>query len=125
MPFDWRDYLSLAQELSQRQDKAALRSAISRAYYAAFCSARNYLRQQGAAIPPTEASHKVVWEMYQQKGKTHAAIYQSGNRLKTRRRQADYEDQVGNLATEATAALNDARNVFYWLAKAAAQEAAD
>jgi len=36
MPFDWKQYLSLADELSKRSEEAALRSAVSRAYYAAF-----------------------------------------------------------------------------------------
>lgn len=29
MPFDWQEYFSLARELSQRNEEAALRSAIS------------------------------------------------------------------------------------------------
>ena len=46
--FDWADYLTLAQELAtRRSDEAALRPAVSRAYYAAFCQARNVLRREG------------------------------------------------------------------------------
>ena len=51
MSFDWSNYLDLAREL-QRQGaihsskEAELRSSISRAYYAAFCKARNYLRDR-------------------------------------------------------------------------------
>jgi uncharacterized protein (UPF0332 family) len=49
MMFDWSDYLDLANELagdiaSQTTEEAKLRSSVSRAYYAAFCKARNYLR---------------------------------------------------------------------------------
>ena len=49
MNFDWSEYLNLAQELAGRptslsNEEARLRSAISRAYYAAFCKARNHLR---------------------------------------------------------------------------------
>lgn len=38
--FDWRDFFNLAEELSNRNDEACIRSAISRYYYSAFCSAR-------------------------------------------------------------------------------------
>jgi hypothetical protein len=46
MSFDWADYLKLAEALTQAPtvpgpEEAALRAAMSRAYYAAFCSARN------------------------------------------------------------------------------------
>ncbi len=41
--FDWRDFFNLAEELSNRNDEACIRSAISRYYYSAFCSARYYL----------------------------------------------------------------------------------
>jgi hypothetical protein len=33
MPFDWFEYLQLADELGERAEEGALRSAISRAYY--------------------------------------------------------------------------------------------
>src|SRR5207302_4999761 len=49
MPFDWRGYLELARFLQAQAGSAAnheafLRSALSRAYYAAFCHARNHAR---------------------------------------------------------------------------------
>lgn len=49
MSFSWKDYYILAGQLKQQaadspQQEAYLRSAISRAYYASFCLARNYLR---------------------------------------------------------------------------------
>lgn len=49
MSFDWSEYLSIAQELIEQAKKssyqeAKVRSAISRAYYAAFGAARNHLR---------------------------------------------------------------------------------
>ena len=44
MKFDWEEYFNLAQELAGTNEEAKLRSAVSRAYYSAFCLARNYLR---------------------------------------------------------------------------------
>lgn len=51
MPFDWRHFLSLAKELSNYSgtsslQEAAARSAVSRAYYAAFCWALDYASMQ-------------------------------------------------------------------------------
>jgi len=47
MPFDWKAFVALAQDLQSYADKsrhpeAYRRTAISRAYFAAFCHARNY-----------------------------------------------------------------------------------
>ncbi len=49
--FRWADYLDLAEELVQRGESgslsdACMRSAISRAYYAALLTARNWLREE-------------------------------------------------------------------------------
>lgn len=42
MAYDWSEYLALAKELSQKGSDAAARSAISRAYYAAYNTARRH-----------------------------------------------------------------------------------
>jgi hypothetical protein len=50
--FDWSRYLDLADELARRvSDEAAERSAISRAYYAAFGMSRRHLVQSGIVVP--------------------------------------------------------------------------
>ncbi len=41
MSFDWKDFIRLAEKLTQTPDEASLRSAISRAYYGVFCITRN------------------------------------------------------------------------------------
>ena len=57
MSFNWSEYLGLAQQLAGKAQISAtresrLRSAISRAYYAAFILARNYLRdEESTSIP--------------------------------------------------------------------------
>lgn len=60
MSFDWSEYLKLAQELEEQAKKsssaayqeAKLRSAMSRAYYAAFCLARDHLRYKDKISEP-------------------------------------------------------------------------
>ncbi len=59
MTFDWSQYLNLAKEFlcqptPPANQEAKMRSAISRAYYAAFISARNYLPEtEEHSIPKT------------------------------------------------------------------------
>ncbi len=65
MAFDWREYLDLARSLTQPgtgfTQEAALRCAMSRAYYAAFCHARNYARDHHGFMPAYDPSdHKLV-----------------------------------------------------------------
>ncbi len=49
MPFDWKGLLGLAHDLQRQaaasaQPEPLFRSAVSRAYFAAYCHARNYAR---------------------------------------------------------------------------------
>lgn len=49
MPFDWKGFLALAQNLQQQaaalpEPEPLLRSAVSRAYFGAYCHARNYAK---------------------------------------------------------------------------------
>jgi hypothetical protein len=49
MPFDWKSFLILARNLEQQaaglaEPEAFLRTALSRAYFGAFCHARNYAK---------------------------------------------------------------------------------
>ncbi len=54
--FVWTDYLVLAERLAARDaDEAALRTAISRAYYAAYHRASTYVRAN-ILVPPRSVS---------------------------------------------------------------------
>jgi hypothetical protein len=57
--FQWDEYLALAKELSQKGGEAATRSAISRAYYAAYHAARRHRACRNALA--TRGSHGDVW----------------------------------------------------------------
>ncbi len=39
--FNWKDFITLAEELIKQEDEASLRTAIDRAYYGIFCTARD------------------------------------------------------------------------------------
>jgi hypothetical protein len=64
MSFDWTCYLVLAKRLynDANGEEAYLCSAISRAYYAAYVSARNHLRDKDgiSSIPKFDAHSFVI-----------------------------------------------------------------
>jgi hypothetical protein len=95
--FHWAEYLALAKELSQKGGDAAARSAISRAYYAAFNIAS---RHRGArfAVATQGGSHAVVWKALTNSGnKDWRTAGNKGKDLLEIRRQADYDDEVPGL----------------------------
>ena len=56
-PFDWNEYLSLATTLSEKADEASQRTAISRAYYAAFHAATLHAKRNGYQ----GGTHRKLW----------------------------------------------------------------
>lgn len=99
MSFDWSDYLSLAQRLAQESDEAALRCATSRAYYAAYNTARRYKDAHLGTYSPDmeEGSHQAVWNFFRRRPDMNARfqdIWVWSARLKTARVKADYKDNA-------------------------------
>ena len=121
MKFDWEEYFNLAQELAGTNEEAKLRSAVSRAYYSAFCLARNYLRdiQQDPRLSRNKTydinDHQYVAEEFihnQSKSQTMIEIGKDLTRLRKMRNKADYEDTMFNLQREARNALVLAENII-------------
>ncbi len=100
--FDWADYLTLAQELvTRRDDEAALRSAVSRAYYAAFCQARNLLSRDGVNTDDMR-SHVALWTRYRvHSDPSYQLIGRQGDYIRRHRSEADYRDEFQELAPAA------------------------
>ena len=125
MPFDWSEYLDLADWLArnagtdglQVSAEAAQRSAASRAYYSAFQSSMALLVRRREYRPVGDGSdHGAVARAYQ----SHVAVArrQIGtwlDRLRDRRRRADYDSEMVNASAMATASVSDARNVLTYL----------
>jgi len=100
--FDGREYLELAKALAGMQtagysQEAAERSAVSRAYYAAFGCARNYA-QNALGFTPQAGSddHRRLREHFRQQGLLRLAS--DLNRLRAWRNACDYERQVAQLS---------------------------
>ncbi len=121
--FDWCDYFTLAEELVERTGasvprEATLRTSVSRAYFAAHCKARNYLRDvERADIPEDfEAHERVIVEFENSEEQNRQRIGSYLRRLRTRRNRADYWDRVHGLDGMAGASLRNGRDVLSLLA---------
>lgn len=118
--FNWQEYLSLADELAKRPDEASKRSAVSRAYYAIFHSARVWLENKGTRVPRDGTGHQFVWEEFERIGsaarsRNHTHVGQTGDRLRRERALADYEANVPNFANHVTPVLTSARQIIAYL----------
>ena len=119
MTFSWVDYLSVARHLAEHSTscgyaEGCLRSAISRAYYAALNTTRSLLRDQwGIEVPETAEIHWFVpqWFMNEQ-DQNQQEIGVLLDRLRDRRRRADYADEVTRVSSLAARSLGDAQIVI-------------
>ena len=121
MKFDWSEYLNLANELIKIDiDEAKQRSSISRAYYAAFCMARNYLRDNlGDPKLLKRVSdinfHQYVAEEFKEIDRKNKKMTEIGRDLillRTLRNKADYDDKVFSLHKDTQQSLLLARNII-------------
>ena len=98
MAFHWAEYLALAKELSQKGGDAAARSAISRAYYAAYNTARHH-RAARRTVATRGGSHFAVWMVLIDSGNTNwRTAGNKGKSILEFRRKADYDDEIVGLA---------------------------
>jgi len=118
MPFDWNNFLSLAEVLAASNDEASKRTALSRAYYCVFNLALARAEMTVGPKPWAEPSHKWCWDQYastrdpncQQLGNT-------GDRLKRIRVKADYHAaDIRRLDDEVQRMLRDAQEFLVNLA---------
>ena len=108
--FDWANYLTFAEELAKRSDEAALRSAISRAYYSAYCKARNRLGESGIAVRTN--SHKWLWDYFRRSGNGEIRrLGLNGDRLRMARNRADYDNVYQDLISSVPTALLRAKQI--------------
>jgi hypothetical protein len=112
MPFDWNEYLTLAEQLAQRNDEASKRSSVSRAYYSAFHDAFSRA-EQNCGPKQGGNSHQWCWDRYIYT--PDAACNQigvDGDRLKAKRVRADYNaEEIKRLDEYVARALADARSL--------------
>jgi uncharacterized protein (UPF0332 family) len=87
-----RDFLPVARRLLAAADEADWRSAVSRAYYAAFHVARRLLSDLNFTVPHADRAHGYLWLRLSNCGDPQ--VQAAGQQLKDLRRErnwADYE----------------------------------
>src|SRR5712691_8074455 len=96
MPFDWNNFLVLADELATRvDDEASKRTAISRAYYCMFNLAFARAESTAGPYPGDQSSHNWCWGKYQATpDPTCQQLGNDGQRMKRLRVNADYDTHV-------------------------------
>jgi hypothetical protein len=118
---DWRDYLTLAQELSESPDEAEKRSAISRAYYALFNSSREVVDKYAIEVDETDpGSHSKIWTALINNGdKTLRFVGTTGSSMKHERVKADYSNPltIANLPVSTKTIVRNAKTSMDMLDK--------
>lgn len=119
---DWYAYLSLAKELAEPKEglthhekEARQRSAVSRAYYAIFCTARDIFDPDYKYRSPTEmegSSHAKLWKRLRtDSDQERRYIGQHGRNLGEARRQVDYDEFVTDLNHVVADAIQSAEDL--------------
>jgi len=126
MSFKWEEFLNIAQALIYNRDlqqlsaEAKYRCAISRAYFGAFCTARNFLRdfQEDPDISQRPEIHRYVRTKFEiSPNPRERSIGENLKRLHHRRKLADYEDNLRDPEHKAQESLRLARQVIKTLRK--------
>jgi uncharacterized protein (UPF0332 family) len=121
MSFEWSDFLAVADALAiadwDVNREASLRTAISRAYYAAFGVARRRARSIRLATRRSAAEHGEVAAFYAarygERGEQAALML---GRLRKRRNAADYDDDLAEVENLCNLSVDDAHNLLTLLA---------
>jgi len=97
MRFEWRSFATVAGELldshgDSHVPEACFRTAISRAYYAVFCTASEHLQAEGTQIPRSAKAHSIVRKQFEASNDmSRRSIGSALKRLGGLRHQADYD----------------------------------
>ena len=118
MTFIWKDYLDVAKNLRGDSiacsSEARLRSGVSRAYYAAFCHARDYARKNlGYQATGRAQDHQTLKGYYGKHGLSAIALKLDD--LRTWRNICDYDDQLAasmNIQRLINAAIKRAEDII-------------
>lgn len=114
MSFVWDDFLVLADSLSKRADDSWSRTAVSRAYYAAFHLVRDITLMRNPDKKFEGASqHKQLWDFLKNSAnRADQKLAEDGIRLSGYRTDADYRIHVAVGQRNADAACRLARKII-------------
>jgi predicted secreted protein len=110
-PFDWSEYLKLAQELGARNEEACLRSSRSRAYYYVYNLALRRAEGNGFVVVQGESTHSQLWRLFSQSPEPECVyLGQIALRLKDKREKADYRRVYRRIEEEVPQVLSEAQD---------------
>lgn len=115
-----RELLSVARELARGPASGPhARSAISRAYYAAYTETAHYAARYGYQHSPNRGSHARTWNFMAQVNDGHSrrkaerhTIRSQGKFLKQQRMKADYQPFASLQANAARGAIQTAKGII-------------
>jgi len=107
MAMSGRDFLTVAVQLAAGTAEAEWRTAVSRAYYAAFHVARRLLRDLGFVVPRAERAHPYL--IYRLCNCGEPVVQRAGQELESLRRQRNQADYDENVAVSQQAAADAVR----------------
>jgi uncharacterized protein (UPF0332 family) len=110
---NWRDFLPLATRLAGGTTEADWRTAVSRAYYAAFHVARRLFADLSFAVPRADRAHQYL--VFRLSNSGESAVEQAGRDLETLRRlrnRADYDGTPALTQPQAGAAVQIAEGIL-------------
>lgn len=110
MTFNWLEYLNLAKDIVNVQPISSIpeekrRTSVSRAFYAAYCLARNFLRDIEGHDKNRLKQQDYVIDQFQSDDPDRNDVYTELDRLRDNRRRADYEDEFSSIDKKVTEAL--------------------
>lgn len=125
MSFAWVHYLNLAKILDKHADdfasgtkvvlssEASYRTAVSRAYYSAFCISRAYVEQVAGPLGRSSDVHKKVSNYFMdQQGDNYRQIGINLNRLRDNRNKADYDLPLAGCKSLSRASVKIATDII-------------
>ena len=116
------EFLTLAEEWVQEGTEAHWRSALSRAYYAAFHKARRLLVRLGFRVPRADRAHAYLWLRLSNCG--DPTIQRAGSNLRILRmdrNHADYDIDLGMKHAQERSQIDAARKIIECLDLAEAE----
>jgi uncharacterized protein (UPF0332 family) len=120
MAFNWKDFLTFAESIKAAPDKpgpqeAALRSAVSRAYYAAFQAALEFGASEKFSPQWSGEDHfgiRKYFQQYSPKSDIRRKIALELQRLYDNRRKADYIKAIANSTSLADWSIKSSQVIF-------------
>lgn len=107
------DFLKFAERAANGPAETDWRTAVSRAYYAAFHEARDFLTALGFQTPRADMAHAFLWRRLQNGGHVRLALAGSRlNQLRGERNQADYDLHRDLARDDAAAAAKSAAMII-------------